>query len=384
MRIACVTPSAVPATTANSIQALKTCRALAAVSGPVCLWAPCRDEPLLLEWAVLADRYGLGDGPAFEFRFTRSRPALKRYDFTFSALAEAQRWRADLVYTWLPQVALLALQRGLPAVLEVHDLPTGRLGPWLFRRVLHHPVRRRILVITAALRSRLAERFGPLVDTDAVMVAPNGVTLEQYAALPAPSDARRELGLPEQTTAVYSGHFYAGRGMDLLLSLARALPQVQFLWVGGRPADVDAWRARLQAEGLTNVVLTGFVPNRALPRYQAAGDMLLMPYEQVIAGSSGGNSAEICSPMKMFDYLAAGRAIVTSELPVLREVLNESNAVFCPPADTGAWQAAVSALANDPTRRGALGSRARADSLRYSWEERASRALSGFVTDPTL
>ena len=104
-----------------------------------------------------------------------------------------------------------------------------------------------------------------------------------------------------------------------------------------------------------------------------------MPYGKVIGISSGGgNSAAISSPLKMFEYLAAGRAIITSDLPVFHEVLNEQNAVFCPPEDVPAWTAAVRALLDDPVRREALASQARQDSLRYSWTERAKHALDGF------
>ncbi len=66
-----------------------------------------------------------------------------------------------------------------------------------------------------------------------------------------------------------------------------------------------------------------------------------MPYEREIGISSGGgHSAQVSSPMKMFEYLAAGRAIVASDLPVFREVLNERNAVLCPPERPAAWEGA--------------------------------------------
>ena len=59
----------------------------------------------------------------------------------------------------------------------------------------------------------------------------------------------------------------------------------------------------------------------------------MMPYGKMVAGSSGGNIAEVSSPMKMFEYMASGRVILTSDIPVLREVLNENNAVFYIPED---------------------------------------------------
>jgi glycosyltransferase involved in cell wall biosynthesis len=104
-----------------------------------------------------------------------------------------------------------------------------------------------------------------------------------------------------------------------------------------------------------------------------------MPYQRTVATSSGGNTADICSPMKMFEYMAAGRAILSSDLPVLHEVLDETTAVFCPPDDIGSWESMLSGLLTDERQRLALGQRARQAVLGYSWIERAKRSLEGFI-----
>ena len=134
-------------------------------------------------------------------------------------------------------------------------------------------------------------------------------------------------------------------------------------------------------KGLSNVTLTGFVENQRLPLYQAAGEILLMPYEWQITGSGGGNSADICSPMKMFEYLACGRAILSSDLPVLHEVLNESNAVFCPPQDLEGWSAALSALVAEPARMERLSRNAKETARQFTWLARQQKILAGFLSE---
>jgi glycosyltransferase involved in cell wall biosynthesis len=81
--------------------------------------------------------------------------------------------------------------------------------------------------------------------------------------------------------------------------------------------------------------------------------------------------------MKVFEYLAAGRPILSSDLPVLREVLTESNAVLLPPEDVEAWDRALQALVADSSRRAALGAQARRDAERFTTLERARKALEG-------
>jgi glycosyltransferase involved in cell wall biosynthesis len=250
-----------------------------------------------------------------------------------------------------------------------------------YRLFLWLPGRKRLLVITRALTSALEGIYGSHLPPVDVVLAPNGIEAERFADLPEPREARRSTGLREAATVLCAGHLYAGRGADLFLGLAGGLPETQFVWMGGTPGEVEQWRGRASAQKLANVNFAGFVPNASLPLYLAAADVLLMPYERSIAISSGGgNSALISSPMKMFEYLAAGRAIIASDLPVFREVLGEGNSLLVPAEDLKAWSEALRALLADPERRSRLAAQAKADSLRYTWLARASRALDGFIS----
>ena len=372
MRIVCIAASFVPSNAANSIQVLKAAHALAELGHTVTLLVPGNETS---PWAALRDHYGLST--PFRVEWLAENLTFRRYDYAFKAVQRAAQLEPALVYTWVLQAAVLSLGRGLPTLLELHDRVTGRLGPWLFRRFWRSRTPQRVLTNTEALRQVLLDNFNLASKANQILVGPNGVELDRYADLPLPAEARQELGLPEGFTAGYTGHFYAGRGMDLMFALAKSLPEVNFLWVGGQPEDVRHWQDRLDAEGAENITLTGFVDNAILPRYQAAADVLLMPYATQIAGSGGGNSAQIASPMKMFEYMAAGRAIITSDLPVIYEVLNESKAVFCPPEDLAAWQNALKMLMANPAKRKALGAAARVAGQAYTWTARAEHALAG-------
>jgi glycosyltransferase involved in cell wall biosynthesis len=82
--------------------------------------------------------------------------------------------------------------------------------------------------------------------------------------------------------------------------------------------------------------------------------------------------------MKMFEYMASGRAIVSADLPVIREVLNEKNAVFCKPDDASDWRLVIESLLEDEAHRITLGGRARQDAQGYTWVARARRIMNGF------
>jgi glycosyltransferase involved in cell wall biosynthesis len=371
MKIVCVSASHVPSDTANSIQVMKVCQAFVQLGHEVILLVP-GTQPSNLPPSTLRTQYGLKISFPIDWL-----PGSRRL-FPWIAVRRARALNVDLLYAWPVQSAALGLLAGLPAMLEMHDFPAGSFGPLWYRLFLRLPGRKRLLPITHALRWELQRRYQPALPDGQVVIAPDGVDLERYEHLPDPESARRHLGLPLGLTVVCTGHLYAGRGGDLFLALASSFPKVNFLWVGVRPQDVDNWRSRAAAAGLQNVTYTEFLPNERIPLYQAAADILLMPYERTVSTSSGGNTAEICSPMKMFEYMAAGRAILTSDLPVLREVLNEDNAVFCPPSEAGAWEKSLSLLSADSKRRQALGQHARADVEGYSWLARSRRSLENF------
>lgn len=377
MKIACISASQIPSGTANSIQAMKACQALAQLGHTVQLLAP--GEPQQADWERLAQHYGLQT--PFAVSWLRAQPRWKRYDFAWAAVRQAGQWGADVLYAWPLQAAAAGLlaNRRRPVLLEMHGPAEGRIGPLLLRLFMRLPGRPRLLPITRALAEILAQQAGRNFAAGECVLAPNGVDLERFQGLPAPEDARRQLGLSEGLTAGYTGHLYAGRGMGLLEQLAMQFPQVNFLWVGGRPEDVTAWRSRLQGQGVGNVTLVGFVENQRLPLYQAAAEVLLMPYERTIAGSSGGNSAAYASPMKMFEYMACRRPILSSDLPVVREVIGERNAVLCPPDDLPAWSSALAGLLADAGLRQRLAQQAWQDVQAYTWEQRARQALEGLA-----
>jgi glycosyltransferase involved in cell wall biosynthesis len=384
MKIAVIAPTHIPAQRANTLQVMKMTQALAGLGHAVRLIVP--GSPLAGEescqWDHLARQYGLQD--AFPVEWLPAAPRLRRYDFSWQAVRRARQWGAELVYTRLPQAATMASILGMPVVLETHDLPQGRVGPWMFRLFLRGSGAKRLVVITHTLAVDMAQKLGAPDSPPFTIVAPDGVDLRRYADLPNPAQARqalnqvREAGasiIPEGFLAGYTGHFYPGRGEELLLALAERLPDVNFLLAGGEPEDVA--RLQTKAKHLNNVILPGFIPNVDLPLYQAACDALLMPYQRQVAASSGGDIARYLSPMKLFEYLACGRPILCSDLAVLREILDAENAMLLPPDQPEAWATALEDLQAMPERSERLAANARRTAFQHTWERRATQILDG-------
>ncbi len=379
MKIALIAPTYLPARRANTIQVMKMAQALTALGHELLLLVPGKQPAECpASWDVLAHHYGIIQ--RFEIEWLTTNPRLRSYDYGLNAIQRAKQWDAGLIYTRLPQAAALSSFLGISTVYEIHDLPHGILGPWLLTRFIKGRGAQALVMITSALREALASKIAPPKSLPFV-VAPDGVDLARYQNLPSPAEARQSLPSafhlhPTAFVAGYTGHLYPGRGADLILKIAAQLPEVKFLLVGGETNDVERARAQAKSRKLENITLTGFVPNSILPHYQAACDILLMPYQKQVSASSGGDIANFLSPMKLFEYLACGRLILSSDLPVLQEVLNGENAVLLPSDHPEPWVAAIEDLRANPEKGSQLAAQAKRDAQRYSWETRAQKILS--------
>lgn len=152
--------------------------------------------------------------------------------------------------------------------------------------------------------------------------------------------------------ATYVGSFAAYQGIDLLFeSMPRALaaaPNLRFAVIGGTPEQIAGRSAALHRVGCEGrVTFVGKVPPDELPNWLAASDILLSPRIQGLN-----------TPLKLLDYLKVARAVVATDHPANRLILDESTALFAAPRPEE-FASAVAALAGDPERRAAFASRCR-------------------------
>ncbi|MFC2029018.1 glycosyltransferase [Chloroflexota bacterium] len=376
MKIAYISFGNLPSERANTIQVMKVCQAFTRLGHEVTLFVPAQGESNPA-WESLAQQYGLST--TFNIQYLSMDRIWKRRSIAWKGIKAARRMGADLIYARSLPPAVLGLIYRIPVILEMHQLPSGRFGPIWYRIFLSWPGRKRLVPITHALNQSLQTKYRSSLTGYQVVVAPSGVDLDRYQGLPESRAARRSLDLPQGFTVVCSGNLYPGRGIELVMDLAGQLPRINFLWVGGSSGDVENWSDELLSRGLQNLSLTGFISNQQLPVFQASADAFLIPYDEAFTNSGGGYISDVSSPMKVFEYMAAERPILSSDLPILHEVLNKDNAIFCQPGDVSSWMAALADLQANPDRGRKIARQARLDVERYSWEDRCRMVLAGFM-----
>lgn len=282
-------------------------------------------------------------------------------------VASRRRW-ADLIYCRDQVGTMIASQSRIPLVWEAHGVPGTRWRRAAISYAVSRPQARGIVAISEALRDDLVAQQIAATDRP-IVVARDACDPPTNRVQARPATRRPVVG--------YVGHLYPGRGIDLIFALAEKLPHLTFRIVGGNESDLAYWRGRQPS----NVELLGFRQQAELPALYATMDIVLMPYAKrgILSETRGVDTSRWTSPMKMFEYMASGAAIVSSDLPVLREVLVEGeHALYAPADDVMRWQLAVEQLVGDDELRVRLATTAmRALADHYTWNARAAQVMLG-------
>lgn len=288
----------------------------------------------------------------------------------------------DLLYSRNLRASVLPAVRGVPTILEAHSLTSlsGRQDRWFLGRLLAAPGLLGIVAISQGLADDLRDELGVpaermMVAHDAVRIAPGSESADR------PPDAGARDGADGLLHAGYTGALFAGRGIELLLDVAERAPWLRLHLVGGPPAIAEDLRRRVASSVLAErVMVHGVVTPERARAMQRGFDVLVAPFERHVITDSGVDTARWMSPMKIFEYMASGRPIVTSDLPVLREVLRpEVEALMVAPGDAGALLGALDRLRDDGTLRARLAAsafeRARTE---FTWDIRVRSILDRF------
>lgn len=287
----------------------------------------------------------------------------------------AAEFRPDAIYErynlFYLSGAALARRRRLPFLVEVNaplaeersrfgGLRLGGLARWTERVVWR--AADRVLPVTEVLAGHVAAAGVP---RQRIVVVPNGIDLQEFPEPAPPAEAREELVLG------FVGFVRPWHGLDAVIRAIAAwkgLPRLSLTVVGEGPARPDLERLAAELGIAGRVRFTGLAERHAIPGFIAGFDVALQPA-----------SVPYASPLKVFEYMAAGRAIVAPDQPNLREVLEHGRtALLFDPAREGAMWAAVGRLVADPALRARLGAAARAEILArdLTWSGNARRAAA--------
>ena len=341
-----------PTEKAHGLQIMENCDAFAGTGCEVTLWVARRwNTPELRKMRDPFAFYGLRptftivripcidifplfppDGPGARLAFY---VLLLSYAFVSAFLLLFTR--ADIYYSRDELIlALLARMKAKRKIAyEAHLFPAEREGA---RRCSRYVASRAgsVIAITERLREDLiAEREA---DAARAIVAHDGFRRERFAELPSQAEARRKSALPGEAFVVgYLGRLQMiglDKGLGDVVEALAAVSGAHLLLVGGPDEMAARLRGRWLELGLDadRFIYAGQAPPPTVPERLLMMDVCVLPHPAIT------QFAYYTSPLKLFEYMAAGRAIVASDLPAWSDVVSDGEtALLAPPEDSVAW-----------------------------------------------
>jgi len=341
MKILYIANIRLPTEKAHGVQIMKTCEAFAAAGVQVELAVTDRATPITGDPLVYYE---------IKTRFAVTRLAVPdtvgwgKLGFWLESLSFARQARRalavrrpDIMYG-RDELVLVQLPIQCPLVWETHTGAWNRAARTVARRA------HKIVAISQGLKDFYVARGVP---AEKIIIARDGVDLAQFDIKESSANARTRIGIGDnRPIAMYTGSRYVRKGVQTFEKAGELLPDINAIIVSGRP----------YAE---------------IPLYLRAADVLVLPNS-----AHDGISSIFTSPMKLFEYMAAGKPIIASDVPAAREVLDDSNAYFFTPDDPQSLADAIKKALTDP-HASQKAFRAREEVKEYSWDTRAQTILRG-------
>ena len=317
MKICYLANTAVPSTTASAIQIIKMCESFSKLKHKVLLiTSNASDKKVFNFYGVKAK---------FQIRklkkYNKFPLGLKYYLFSLSSIIESLKFKPDIYITRNFFTSFLLTILGKKNILELHHgiEIEGRIVRFIVKNLnfFNYKSLLMLVAITNSVKNYYQKKF--LINTNKIIVAPSGTSIEnKFFNNISKNKKRLNIG--------YFGSLYKSRGVDLILKLSRMDRENKYFIFG----NLKNYKNIKNKYHQHNLHLNDYLPYKSVPKNILKMDVLLMPYqEKIVAAGNIGNIIDFTSPLKLFDYIACGKIIISSQVQVLEEILKEKkNVIF--------------------------------------------------------
>jgi len=310
---------------------------------------------------------------------------LKEIRLFFSALGTVLRHRPDVIYrrhTLFNSDYLIARLFNIPSVREVNGIGVDEIGitnqadnitlgviNWIERFTM--PKADKVIVVTSRLKEVLQKEYK--VPEDKIVVIPNGANIDLFRPMDT-SQARKELDLNQDAYYIcFVGSLTRWHGVEGMIRslplIVDLCPNTQLLLVGDGPMGLELMELAKRAGVSNNVVFIGMVPYHEVPLYINASDICVIPAFRNFRNERIGTSC-----LKLFEYMACGKAVIGSRLSGLEILRQQSAGILAEPKNTQELATAVMKLLENKELRMQMGNNGRRYVVEYhSWEKVAKR-----------
>lgn len=374
MKIVYIANARIPTEKAHGLQIVKMCEAFANLGARVTLIIPGRKNIFATD---IFSYYSVKNNFQVEYISLPDATNLRivgfwinQLLFSFAVFFKKLNHKEDLIiFTRDELTGWLLRKRGLLVFYDMHGFPEHKRWFWkIAMRAMNG-----IITTNKWKIGQCHLIFG--IAKDKMAVAPNGYDPALFEIDKSKTELRKELNLPlDASIVMYTGHLYDWKGAYILAEAASLRPNLIFVFVGGTTKDIVRFKEKY--ENSRNILILGYKPYQEIPRYLKAADVLVLPnsaFSKEVRFSV--YSRFDTSPIKMFEYMASGVPIVASNLPSIREILNEKNAVLAEPDNPQDLANKIDYVLQNPEISQQLAREAKKTAKNFTWLKRAENIL---------
>ncbi len=367
MRICYLSNSAIPSSNASSIQIIKMCEALAGL----------KNEVLLITTNVKINNHDI-----FSFykvknkfkiiklkHFKKFPLGINYYLFSILSIINSFNFKPEVYITRnFFSCFLLVLLRKKVLIELHHDISMeSRIVKFLIKYInfLNSKYIKKAIAITEGVKNEYVKK--KFIKSNKIIVLPSGSSLQE----------KKNLQVKKNFLKIgYFGSLYKSRGLELIKKLAKIDFRNQY-FLYGNLNDLKYKKYKLH---IKNLHFCNYVPYKDISKKMFEMDVLILPYvSSITVAGDVGDITKFTSPLKLFDYLTAGKTILCSDFSVLKEVVTSKNVVFIKNyKNPYSWKMELSKIVNQHDKRIIVSLNNQRLSKNYTLRERAKKILTLF------
>ena len=369
MKIFYLSSSIIPSNKANSIQVMKMCDAFSSLNNEIILFSKSLDSCSNTDFNSIKNYYDIKNN----FKLINIKSSSTRFfgglEYGYKVLKRIEKLneKPDLLYGRNLYALLACLKLNKPIMYESHNIPAiGRktLENYLFNR----PQFKRLIVINKTLYEYYLNNFKIFKkNPDKVLLAPDGAEL----------NTKKSIKIKNDTPLIgYAGSLYPGKGIETIIEAAKCTPQFNYVISGGTTEQIRLFKNKYN---LNNLIFKGHLKHSEIHNFLSNCDVLIAPYSDKVYSENNkyNNIADWMSPLKIFEYMASKKPIIASNLPAIKEILEDKKtAILVDHNNISGWVNSIIKILCKPNFANKLAENAfEVFRNNYTWDIRAKKVL---------
>lgn len=376
MKIIYIANIRIPTEKAHGVQIMEMCSAFSNAGNDVTLVVPNRSNNIKetpFEFYDIKENFKIVRLPTLNLiKFGKIGFLIQSIMFAKFSTIYALSKKSDIIYSRdeLPLWFLSFFKKNL--VLEIHVAKKNFVSKRVFEKT------KKIIAITHGLKDFYMKEYK--IDDSKILWSPDAVDLNNFVGLLDSDNIRQKLGLPlGRKIITYIGKLKTMGKSKGAENIVEIFPKILdenkkafFLLVGINTSEISDMIKVFEKFKISkdSYKLVTHVPRKEVPNYLKASDILIMNYPNIE------HYALYMSPMKLFEYMASGRSIVASDLPSIREILNENNSVLVAPNNKEDLIDGIKKVLDNEELSDRIGRQALVDVQNYTWDKRVERIIN--------